>query len=94
MLQKSEADLLRPYFEDVLKRAMATYQVKYNTSSRGRFKSKSIRTTRILPCGRRECPVWARRRHFRTAVAMDSPSARKPGDFNWASTLWHEMSHI
>ncbi len=29
MLQKSEADLLRPYFEDVLKRAMATYQVKY-----------------------------------------------------------------
>jgi tetratricopeptide (TPR) repeat protein len=25
---------------------------------------------------------------------MDSPSARKAGDFNWASTLWHEMSHV
>ena len=25
---------------------------------------------------------------------MDSPSARQPGDFNWASTLWHEMSHV
>ena len=25
---------------------------------------------------------------------MDSPSARKPGDFNWGSTLWHEMSHV
>jgi cellulose synthase operon protein C len=25
---------------------------------------------------------------------MDSPSARRPGDFNWASTLWHEMSHV
>jgi hypothetical protein len=25
---------------------------------------------------------------------MDSPSGRKPGDFNWASTLWHEMSHV
>jgi hypothetical protein len=25
---------------------------------------------------------------------MDSPSGRKPGDFHWASTLWHEMSHV
>jgi tetratricopeptide (TPR) repeat protein len=29
---------------------------------------------------------------------MDSPSAsdpqRKPGSFHWASTLWHEMSHV
>ena len=25
---------------------------------------------------------------------MDSPSGRKPGTFHWASTLWHEMSHV
>jgi hypothetical protein len=25
---------------------------------------------------------------------MDSPSGRRPGDFHWASTLWHEMSHV
>jgi Flp pilus assembly protein TadD len=25
---------------------------------------------------------------------MDSPSARKPGDFSWGATLWHEMSHV
>ena len=25
---------------------------------------------------------------------MDSPSARKPGDFHWGTTLWHEMSHV
>jgi hypothetical protein len=31
---------------------------------------------------------------FGLVVAMDSPSARKPGDFNWGSTLWHEMSHV
>jgi tetratricopeptide (TPR) repeat protein len=31
---------------------------------------------------------------FGQVVAMDSPSGRKPGDFNWASTLWHEMSHV
>jgi len=31
---------------------------------------------------------------FSDVVAMDSPSARKPGDFNWGATLWHEMSHV
>src|SRR3979411_1045381 len=31
---------------------------------------------------------------FGQVVAMDSPSARKPGDFNWGATLWHEMSHV
>jgi Tfp pilus assembly protein PilF len=25
---------------------------------------------------------------------MDSPSGRKPGSFNWAATLWHEMNHV
>ena len=25
---------------------------------------------------------------------MDSPSGRPPGSFHWASTLWHEMSHV
>jgi len=25
---------------------------------------------------------------------MDSPSARPPGSFHWASTLWHELSHV
>ena len=31
---------------------------------------------------------------FGLVVAMDSPSARPPGDFNWASTMWHELSHV
>jgi Tfp pilus assembly protein PilF len=31
---------------------------------------------------------------FGQVVAMDSPSGRKAGEFNWASTLWHEMSHV
>ena len=28
------------------------------------------------------------------AIAMDSPSGRPPGQFHWASTLWHELSHM
>jgi tetratricopeptide (TPR) repeat protein len=25
---------------------------------------------------------------------MDSPSGREPGSFHWASTMWHELSHV
>ena len=31
---------------------------------------------------------------FGYVVAMDSPSGRKPGSFHWASTMWHELSHV
>ena len=30
---------------------------------------------------------------FGNILALDSPAARSPGDFNWASTLWHEIAH-
>jgi tetratricopeptide (TPR) repeat protein len=30
---------------------------------------------------------------FGSLVVMDSPSARRQGEYNWASTLWHEMAH-
>ncbi|MFV1988146.1 MAG: tetratricopeptide repeat protein [Gemmatimonadota bacterium] len=30
---------------------------------------------------------------FGSVLAMDSPSARSAGEFNWGSTLWHEISH-
>jgi cellulose synthase operon protein C len=31
---------------------------------------------------------------FGQVVALDSPSARKAGEFNWGSTLWHEYAHV
>lgn len=30
---------------------------------------------------------------FGGVIAMDSPAARKVGEFNWGSTLWHEIGH-
>lgn len=30
---------------------------------------------------------------FGPVIAMDSPSARDRGTFNWGSTLWHEIAH-
>ncbi|HYL98375.1 MAG TPA: tetratricopeptide repeat protein, partial [Blastocatellia bacterium] len=31
---------------------------------------------------------------FGKVIAMDSPSARQQGEFNWGSTLWHEFTHV
>ncbi len=30
---------------------------------------------------------------FGSVLAMDAPSARPAGEFNWASTAWHELAH-
>jgi tetratricopeptide (TPR) repeat protein len=30
---------------------------------------------------------------FGPVIAMDSPSARDAGEFNWGSTFWHELAH-
>jgi len=31
---------------------------------------------------------------FGYVVAMDSPSARSPDQFQWGTTLWHELAHV
>ncbi|HKG23186.1 MAG TPA: tetratricopeptide repeat protein, partial [Blastocatellia bacterium] len=31
---------------------------------------------------------------FGQVIAMDSPSARPQGEFNWGGTLWHEYTHV
>ena len=58
---KKEAELLRPYFEAELERAIATYEKKYKLQARpARCRWKSIPTTRISPCARWACRDWAR----------------------------------
>lgn len=31
---------------------------------------------------------------FGPVVVIDSPQARERGEFNWGSTLWHELAHV
>jgi tetratricopeptide (TPR) repeat protein len=31
---------------------------------------------------------------FGGVVTLDAPRARPPGQFNWQSTLWHELAHV
>ena len=94
-LDKKEAGLLRPYFQAEMDRAMATYDRKYRLKLTQPVQVEvypnhedfAIRTLGVPGLG-------ALGVTFGYAVAMDSPSGRPPGTFHWASTLWHELSHV
>lgn len=94
-LRKSEAELLHPYFDAELHRIIATYEKKYKMKLPGPVQVEvypdhedfAVRTMGMPGLG-------ALGVTFGEVVALDSPSARKPGAFNWGSTLWHEMSHV
>ena len=78
-----------------MKRAIATYEKKYKIKLDKPGAGGSLSRSRGF---RRPHPGHARpgraRRDVRLLVAMDSPSGRTPGSFHWATTLWHEMSHV
>jgi tetratricopeptide (TPR) repeat protein len=94
-LHKKEAELLRPYIEDELKRAIATFEKKYKFKLARPVQFEiypdhedfAVRTLGMPGLG-------ALGVTFGDVVAMDSPSGRKPGTFHWASTMWHELSHV
>jgi cellulose synthase operon protein C len=94
-LKKTEADLLQPYMQAELHTIIATYEKKYRMKLPAPVQVEvypdhedfAVRTMGMPGLG-------ALGVTFGEVVAMDSPSARKPGDFNWGATLWHEMSHV
>ncbi len=94
-LHQKEADLLRVYFEPELQRAIATFEKKYKVKLPRPVQLEvypdhedfAVRTLGMPGLG-------ALGVTFGDVVAMDSPSGRKPGSFHWASTLWHELSHV
>jgi len=94
-LHKTEAALLRPYMQPELHAILAAYQAKYEMKLDGLVQVEvypdhedfAVRTLGMPGLG-------ALGVTFGEVIAMDSPSARKPGDFNWGATLWHEMSHV
>jgi tetratricopeptide (TPR) repeat protein len=94
-LGKKESALLRPYFQEEFDRALATYEKKYKFKLTGQVQLEvypdhpdfEIRTMGMPGLG-------ALGVTFDSVVAMDSPNSRKPGTFHWASTMWHELSHV
>ena len=94
-LHKKEAELLHPYFEEELQRALCKYEKKYGIKLEHPVQVEvypdhedfAVRTMGMPGLG-------ALGVTFGYVVAMDSPSGRKPGTFHWASTMWHELSHV
>ncbi|MBL8291273.1 MAG: tetratricopeptide repeat protein [Bryobacterales bacterium] len=94
-LHKKEAELLRLYFEEELRKAIKVYEGKYKIKLPREVQLEvypdhedfAVRTMGMPGLG-------ALGVTFGDVVAMDSPSGRKPGTFHWASTLWHELSHV
>ena len=96
IMQKKEADLLRPYFQRELDRIIPTYEKKYRMKLDRPVQVEvypdhddfAVRTAGLPGIGGILGVT------FPYSVSMDSPSARPPGTFHWGETLWHEMSHV
>ena len=90
----NEADLLAPYLTELAEIAYDTFAVRYGyrppTPLRvevyRRHADFSVRTVGLAGLG-------ALGVSFGPVVAMDAPSARQRGEFNFGSTLWHELAH-
>ncbi|HEX4809600.1 MAG TPA: tetratricopeptide repeat protein [Bryobacteraceae bacterium] len=96
LLHKKEAALLGPYIQPELEAAIAAYQKKYKMTLPGPVRLEVypnhddfIVRTIGLPGQGGLLGVT-----FNSVVAMDSPSARPPGEFRWSATIWHELSHV
>ena len=96
VLHEREAEVLAPYIEQIATEAFEALVDRYGGytpplpirmevfPSHADF---SVRTLGLMGIG-------ALGVTFGSVVAMDSPSAKPVGDFNWASVLWHEMAHV
>lgn len=94
-LHRYEAELLRPYFEAELDRAIRTFENKYGLRLERPVRVEAYPDHEDFAVRTLGMPgLGALGVTFGYVVAMDSPNGRKPGDFHWASTLWHEMSHV
>ncbi len=89
-----EADLLAPYMVELAEEAWATLSERYRFEPPAPIRVEvypshadfSVRTVGLAGLG-------ALGVCFGPVVALDSPSARQVGHFNWGGTLWHEIAH-
>jgi hypothetical protein len=89
-----EAALLQPYLVAYANEALERLEARYGYRVEGPVRVEvfpshadfSVRTVGLAGLG-------ALGVCFGNVVAIDSPSARPRGSFNWASTLWHELAH-
>lgn len=95
MIERKDADLLAPYVEALVEPAYDSLAARYGHRPEAPIRIEiyrshedfSVRTVGLMGLG-------ALGVSFGRVVAMDSPAARRVGEFNWGSTLWHELGHV
>ena len=95
MIEKKDADLLEPYVESLAETAYDSLAARYGFRPEPPIRIEiyrshedfSVRTVGLSGLG-------ALGVSFGRVLAMDSPAARPVGEFNWGSTLWHELGHV
>ena len=95
-LHQNEAGVMREYAMPLAKEALATLEKRYNFMAQGpilvemfpKHDGFAVRTLGLPGM------IGALGACFGRVVTLDSPRARKPGEFNWQETLWHEMAHV
>jgi tetratricopeptide (TPR) repeat protein len=95
MVERKDADLLTPYVEALAEQAYDSLAARYGFKPETPIRIEiyrshqdfSVRTVGLSGLG-------ALGVSFGKVVAMDSPAARRVGEFNWGSTLWHEIGHV
>ncbi len=94
VMPTAEADLLAIYLVPLLEAAYDSLALRYGYRPQvpirlelyDRHADFSVRTSGLAGIG-------ALGVSFGTVLAMDAPAARAPGEFNYASTAWHELAH-
>lgn len=95
MVERKDADLLAPYAEALAEEAYDSLAARFGHRPEPPIRIEiyrshedfSVRTVGLMGLG-------ALGVSFGRVVAMDSPAARRVGEFNWGSTLWHELGHV
>jgi tetratricopeptide (TPR) repeat protein len=90
----TEADLLAPYVSSIAEEAYDSLSRRYGDEPAlpvrvELYPSHADFSVRTLG----ETGLGALGVSFGSVLVMDSPSARERGEYNWASTLWHELAH-
>ena len=93
-LRKDEADLLAPYVSALAEEAYDSLSARYGMDPSlpvrvEMYPSHADFSVRTLG----ETGLGALGVSFGSVLVLDSPAAREKGEYNWASTLWHELSH-
>ena len=90
-----ETDVLAPYAASLLEEAATKLTAKYRFTPKNPVIVELFQNHEDFAVRALGMPgLGALGVCFGPLVALDSPSARQAGEFNWGSTLWHEYTHV